>query len=391
MDFKKFQYIKEYIECNFMDYLLDNNVTMVHFTQNSTTTFLLYKDELFIFDNHRSLNRAYVFYNVEQTLCQEGLEYYKITRNYEKYIREGNNDVQNGCILSHNKINYLVNYFSRGYKNKNTLSLKQVDNRMFYLIEFCHAVMANDLLQSAEVERTAVVTIKNKINYIVDMYPLEEFYPIELTKKFKANTLLKDLLKNKEYSRLNAKMGIFFLDGHRDCSASDRSRNGGFLYYALEGYNIILYPFQTISLNEIYSVVTSLLDEVELPISITTDNDFIYDIFYKTFDNKIDFILDKSDLHNKFIRSLGVFLIESNYDAYGLQGFSLIIENNYNEISSSLETLTPTEFDLVLQECIDSYRIENLTSEMFDYEEDFLEEDDEDKIDILEVDSKLLS
>lgn len=392
MNLSRYEFIQELVECNYLDFLISHNITIVHFTQNSGTTFLLYKDEIFIFESTRSLNKAYTFYNVEKTLCDEGIEYYKITRNYLDYLTVEDLNVKNGESFNHKGVDYLINYHTKGYQNKKSLNLHQLDNRMFYLIEYCEAVIEHGLVSESSIEMTSVVTIKNKINYQVDMFPLDTTIPKPITKKFKVNKELQQLIDDKDFSELPARMGIFFIDGYKDCNNLDDNRTGGFIYYALENYNIIVRPFKTISLKEIYSTVTALLEEVNLPISITTDNDFLYDIFFKTFDKKIDFILDKSNLHNRFIKELSMLLTLNHYDSYGIQSFVLILENNYNEVSTIIDEITISEYERMLFECLESYKVENIVSEDFEFEDfEEFEFDDEEEENEVQVDSNLLS
>ncbi len=381
MNIHYYDFIKEFLDNNYLDYLTNNNVTIVHFTQNTGTTFLMYKDEIFIFESTRSLNKAYAFYHAHNSLYDEGMEYYKITRNFTDYMDI--NDVRDGETFRYKNVNYLINYYSKGFQNKKKMNLRQVDNRMFYLVEYCDAVIQHGLMKSSDVELTSVVTIKNKVNYQVDMFPLHETTPKPITNKYKVNKELVEVIENKEYSNLKAYLGIFFIDGYKDCERVDNNRAGGYIYYALEDYNLILRPFTTISLNEIYTTMASLLEEVDLPISITTDNDFLYDIFKKSFNEKIDFILDKSNIHNRFLRELSITLTANNYEDYGFNSYALILENNYNEISSYIDKASITDYESLLRECINSYKLENMQDDEFEtYDdnnifEDYLEALDE--------------
>lgn len=386
----RYSLIIDFFEQDYMEYLLNNNITMVYFTMNTTTTFLIYKDEIFIFEGKRSIQKAYKFYNVEQSLCSEGIEYYKITKNYLNYMQEDDESVLNGKKFSVRGVGYLLNYFHKGYCNKK-FNLTNMENRMFYLLEFCDAVIEHKLINYSNIERTAVVRVTAKMDYIVDVYSIDSFKPKVMSNKFPINKELRSYVMNKEHTTSVAKLGIFFVDAYKDC-LSLHNQCGGFLYFAVDDSNIEMTQFKQITLKEIYEYVTNILKTIELPLTITTSSEFLYDVFYKTFDKEIDFILDKTDLTARFVNDLGVLLSYNNYDDYGIQSFCLIIENNYNEISSIIEKISINDYERMLNECLESYKIENLSDDLFDYEdlvdefEDEIEETDE-----FELDSKLLS
>lgn len=385
---EKYEFLYTFLKKNYIEYLFENNITMIHFNINTNSTFLVYKDEIFVFEGNRSINKAYTFYNIDKNVCLEGIDYYKITKNYLDFTKEDDVNIEKGFPFEIDGTHYLVNYFNKGFLSKVNYSPYQLDQRMFYLLEFCDACIQHLEIQTSDTERVAVINLKNGCDYIIDMYPIEVYDYKLISKKYKKNKELIEVLNNKEYSNLNAKLGIFFIDGYKDCMTLEENGIGGFLYYALEDYNMIISPFKTISLEEIFSIVTSLLDEIELPITITTDNEFIYDIFQKSFLNKIDFILDKSDVHNRFIRELSTLLTLKNYDMFGLQSFCLIVENNYNEVSSSIDHMEITEYESILNDCLEMYSNPNVEDDMFD---EFEIEEDEEIEEDFKVDTKLLS
>lgn len=386
----RYENIIKFFKKKYFEFLLENNITMVYFNISKTITFLIYQDELFIFDSLRSINKAYKFYNVESELCLEGIEYFKITKNYPAYVKKDDINIKNGATFKVGKNNYLINYFSKGYKNDKKLSLAKVNNKMGMILEFCYNVIKNDLMISIPEEKIAVVQVNKKINYMIDLYAIDTIGPNELSNKFVLNKELSEIISDKEAVLHDARLGLIFTDGYKDCLTLEETRCGGFIYYSLGDDNLMVYKFNTISLKEIYLVLQELFTEF-LPLSLTTDNEFLYDILKKTFDSKIDFVLDKSNKYCRFIRELSVVLVLNNYTEYKLEAFCLIIENNFNSLVSELQTISEFDYELILEECVESYKLSNLDDnfdEFIDFE-DF--DEDEEVIEEHLVDTDLFS
>ncbi len=383
----RYENITNFLNNGYMDFLLQNNITMVHFKNRKTITFLIYQDELFIFNSVRSINQAYKFYNVDKELCLEGVEYFKITKNCFSYVNPDDINIKKGKVFSVNDVDYLINYHSKGYKNENNLSLAKVNKLIFNLLDFCQSVTYNGLDIDDKEEKIAIVSLENKDDYVVDLYQIDSIEPMELSNKFSVDKEFRELVSNKEAVLEDARIGIFFTDGYKDCLTLESTRSGGFIYYSLGDDNLMVYKFETISLKLIYIVLQELFSEF-IPVTLSTDNEFLFDVLNKTFDGKIDFILDKTNRYSTFIRELGVVLTLNNYADYKMDAFCLIIENNFNSIINDINNFSVIEFNSLLNECIQSYRI----NELDEFEDDFDEfEVDEEEVIDSEVDTTLLS
>ncbi|MFI3252576.1 MAG: hypothetical protein R3Y60_05510 [bacterium] len=382
-----YTYITDFFVNGYFDYLLENNLTMVHFKIGKTVTFLVYKDELFIFDSVRSLNKAYKFYNVEKELCLEGIEYFKITKNYLSYMKKDDINIKKGVTFTVNKEKYLISYFSKGYQNNKKLSVAKVNKKMLYITEFCFNVVKNGLVVKNDIEKTAIVHVKNNSEYVIDLFNVEGIEPNNVSKKFPINKDLRELVNDKEAILSEARIGIFFVDGYKDCLTLEGNRSGGFIYYSLGNDNLMVYKFDTISLKELYVVLGELFMDF-IPLNLTTDNEFLYDVLYKTFDGKIDFVLDKMNMYNRFVTELGVVLALNNYGDYKMDGFCLIIENNFNSLVNELEHISVYDYEAILEECVNSYRLSNLNDDFDDFDDfEEIEEIENEE----EVDTTLLS
>lgn len=387
---EKYTYITDFFKKDYLEYLLERNITMIHIRMGKTITFLAYKDELFIFDSTRSLNRAYKFYNVDKELCLEGIEYFKITKNYLNYMKKDDINVKKGVSFKVNKVNYLINYFSKGFRNDEKLSVAKVNKKMYFIDEFCQNIIANDLKIKNNDEKTAFVYIKNKVEYVIDLYGIDTIEPNELTNKFPANKYLREIVSNKEAILADARIGIFFTDGYKDCLTLEETRSGGFIYFSLGNDNLMVYKFDFISLKNLYIILAELFSEF-IPLTLTTDNEFLFDILQKTFIGKVDFILDKANQHNRFIRELAIELTMNDYGSYKMDAFTLIIENNYNALINELPNMSAYDFENVLEECCDSYRLSNLENEFDEFSEFEDNELEEENDEIDKVDTTLFS
>lgn len=385
-------YIKIFLKNNYLDLLLHKNITIVNIPMSKNITYLVYKDEIFIFESHRSLNQAYIFYNINNTVCLEGMEYYKITRNYENYLNKDDINIKNGKVIKCNKKNYLINYFTKGYKNKKTLSLNNINKNLEPLVEYCSLLIENDVQTTTSNEYTSVVTINKENDYKVDFYIIDSIEPVNTTYKYRKNKSLNEIVTNRTHNTSQVKTGIFFIDGYKDCFSLETNKTGCFIYYAVENEPIYIKKYDTISKEEIYNFYTMILEEDELPISLITDNEFLYDILNKSFDKKIDFILDKSNRHCRVITELSLALTLNNYDEYNIDAFCMILENNFNAISNYIDQMQQYDFEKMLEDCINAYIInENEIDEDEYFLDDEEEYEDEDGFVGIDVDTKYLS
>lgn len=383
----KYSNITDFIKKDYLEYLLKQNITIVHFTLGKTLTFLVYKDEFFIFDSERSLNKAYIFYNVEKNLCDEGIDYYKISKDYLNYMNKDNPNIQNGSTFKIKKHEYLINYFSKGYTNNKKMSLSTINRKMHYILEFCDNI-SKEPIEYTSFEKTAIIQIKNKIEYIVDFYQVDAIEPNHITNKFKKDDFLINSMQNKVLTKKHARIGIFFCDGYKDCIQLEEFRTGGFLYYSLDDDYLQVHKFQKITLNEIYFLFGEMFDET-LPLSITTDSDFLYDVLHKSLKNNVDFILDKTNYYNRFIKEFGVALVLHNFDLYKIDAFCLLIQNNFDEYSKQFKTISVSEYEYLLNGCIETYTT-NLEDD-FDFYDTSLDEEEIEETEENIVDTKLFS
>ncbi len=382
--------IKYFLDNNYMGFLLDKNIRMVYFKKESITI-LSYKDEIFIFNSPRSIKQSYAFYLSDLSLLLEGLEYTKITIDYPKYMEFDDPNILNGYKFKFKKKNYLINYFSKGYKNQNGINFLKLDNHIRLLNEFCHNIVFNDILIDEEVEKTIVITNNIVKGCSIDIYSVDNYLYPNLKKEPKNNKLLESV-SNKEHSYEDACIGIMFLDAYTDCFELLNNRIGGFMYFINSDSTIDIEVFDTLKKSTIINYYSEILNLQELPKSMTTDNELLYDLLCNSFKQDMDFIYNKSNRLCRFITTLTHTMITNTSYHSDLATICRFVEENTNFYKEFILNSTDADFEEMLKQTRSNFEFNE--DDDFDFDDEgfeVLEDDDIEDDTTDEVDTKLLS